>query len=157
MNVKVLSMRTGLRATIWFVDPLGIIGTAMLGLLGTAVVAKTGLLDAALEGHWWIGGLLVLLPSCWRTRLRVTRANPGEVVLVVSWLIFPLRRRRCPVAAVRSEHADDWTSKIDDPHDLLVLGDYEMDCRNADRVRAWIVAAAMGFSTPVARAKEDGR
>ncbi len=146
MNVRIASYRTAKRADLWFVD--------LIGLAATGLAAGTLVLNAVIGGYWWIAGLLVLVGSCWTTRLRITREAPTEIALTVFWTVIPVRRHRAPIASIGSQYSDDWTASADDPRDLLDLGSWEFHCRHADRVRDSIRAAAAELATPIARARE---
>lgn len=147
MNVRIASYRTAKRADLWFVD--------LIGLAATGLAAGTLVLNAVIGGYWWIAGLLVLVGSCWTTRLRITREAPTEIALTVFWTVIPIRRHRAPIASVVSEHSDDWTARPEDPRDQLVLGSWDFHCRHADRVHESIRAAAAELNTPIARVREE--
>ena len=158
MNVKILAYRSSTRASVWFVDAIQVIVGVLSAFCVLAFLSLLDRLGVPVVEHldWlprWTLAAFFVAAGCWTTRLRISGRCPREVSLAWFWTVIPLRRYRCPINAVTSRHADDFTVAKDAPHDELVLGDRELDCRRADRVAAWLWESAGELATPRADLK----
>ena len=144
MNVRVLSVRTGDRATIWFWDWFGSLLLALFVGFGAV----------ALREHlpWWLWPGVPA--ACLLThRIRITRAEPATGYATTFWFVIPVRRRRFELRALHSARSDDWGGDPDDPHDSLESGSWSLVCHHAPEVAAWLRDAGSEFSTPRAEVK----
>ncbi len=128
--MKLFSFRTDRRAELWFFEP-----TAFLIILTISAYAYM----AVLHWQWW---LVLLVGSCWSTRLRVTRSDAATVRRSTYWLCMPIRWTALSIHQLHTDLAQD---------DVLCVGRHEVGCKEPDRELAWLRASAARLSLPTAK------